>query len=893
MAQAAANDYQQGGVIRTLTLTMHGSKDSCSLNPPKKVSIKHKALLTAAPQEQLLFSESMTMDYVTLKGIENRFGIKKEDIPVFIFKELLDNALDYLETLSNNTEFAPEIHIQITSDRDRISLAVSNSNIAPIFTNERIHSIFNFNNFSSTKRNQYKISRGALGNGLKVALGMSYASATENYNHDSWSPLKIRTGDKLYSIVLLVDKLNRKDTPISVNINPEESILNNDSFDTTVEIEIPTGSNSKTMTLKQLLDTFKNYSILNPHVAMNIIVDGKQSSYPQVQKIKSDWNNLDSIYHYSYKEFENLITSLRVDHTTLYNFVSSIRLREASKLSKDGWNVPMSEIQNDKTVIRKLYCRLKKLAGPKDSLELPYDMRVKFRKKGIIERLNQWGIEVDGLSYQLVNAIFESDDGEVKFPYIFEVAEIETIGHKHEIISGINSSPVKLELMENPKLFEWVSKGKPWTSNLINIILREDCGYSRDHSKFKKANCIVLMHLVSPRIDYKGYGKAQIDFTPFPNLGDVIYNVCKGRTRESSPNKVTQRGLLTDFLKQRQIDVQKNPKFTVTDRWTPSDVWYACRPALLKNDIRIARHTRSNFTALIRVICDEKLHINMEELGIFAADRAQLYFQGNWYDVGFDELHSLKLKGTDLIIIEKEGIAEAFGPYADKIGVALLFTRGFATKYVRDLSELSKNAGCNIVVLTDYDDSGILLASKLKICRIGIDSKTLEYFNLKREDVEERYTPKNHLSSIVDLVNGEEFGYLCGKRIEINSVKSEVGTEKLWEWIIYKLKEVFPNRNYNRAIEVPIMVKPDNLEELYRKIEKRIESYIKSESENEVKNLTDFVGFIDDVPQKCAEIEERLKGLLINSSKYQDIVMQFQKLVESHSFFNDRQRNVN
>ena len=83
----------------------------------------------------------------------------------------------------------------------------------------------------------------------------------------------------------------------------------------------------------------------------------------------------------------------------------------------------------------------------------------------------------------------------------------------------------------------------------------------------------------------------------------------------------------------------------------------------------------------------------MEELGIFAADRAQLYFDGHWHDVGFDDPYPLKLKGTDLIIIEKEGIAEIPLPYGDKIGVALLFTRGFATKYVRDLSETALEKG--------------------------------------------------------------------------------------------------------------------------------------------------------------------------------------------------------
>ncbi len=244
----------------------------------------------------------------------------------------------------------------------------------------------------------------------------------------------------------------------------------------------------------------------------------------------------------------------------------------------------------------------------------------------------------------------------------------------------------------------------------------------------------------------------------------------------------------------------------------------------------------------------------------------------------------LKLKGTDLIIIEKEGIAEVLEPYADKIGVALLFTRGFATKYVRDLSELSKNAGCNVVVLSDYDDSGILLASKLKVARIGIDAKTVEYFELEREDVEEEYNPGNHLNPIWNLVSDEEYEYLSEKRIEINSVKTAVGTEKFWEWIIYGL--INKERNYNRAIEVPTVVKPKDLEEIDEIIENKLKSCIESQVEIEKEGLTDIEGLIDDVPQKRVEINDRLKGILTDNPDYQDFINKQKELINSHPFFN-------
>ena len=140
----------------------------------------------------------------------------------------------------------------------------------------------------------------------------------------------------------------------------------------------------------------------------------------------------------------------------------------------------------------------------------------------------------------------------------------------------------------------------------------------------------------------------------------------------------------------------------------------------------------------------------------------------------------------------------------------------------------------------------------------------------------------------MELVDEKEFGYLCGKRIEINSVKSKVGTEKLWEWIIYRLEDIFPNRNYNRAIDVPKVVKPDDLMAFYTEIENGIESYLESESCKISNDLTDIEGFIDDVPHERIDIEEKLKDVISDNQDYQDIMNRLNELLESHPFFNGR-----
>ena len=115
-------------------------------------------------------SQKTVMDYVTLEGIENRTGIEKNDMCGFVLKELLDNAVDFLETQhlgqKNHDTIAPaEIEVVIKKEHNYLCILVRNSNYCGnvIFTEGQLHSIFDFDTFYSSKRNQYKISRGALG----------------------------------------------------------------------------------------------------------------------------------------------------------------------------------------------------------------------------------------------------------------------------------------------------------------------------------------------------------------------------------------------------------------------------------------------------------------------------------------------------------------------------------------------------------------------------------------------------------------------------------------------------------------------------------------------------------------------------------------------------------
>ena len=49
-----------------------------------------------------------------------------------------------------------------------------------------------------------------------------------------------------------------------------------------------------------------------------------------------------------------------------------------------------------------------------------------------------------------------------------------------------------------------------------NVVNSQDCGYSIDNEKqHKKPHNLIIINLISPRIDYKSHSKSNIELKPF------------------------------------------------------------------------------------------------------------------------------------------------------------------------------------------------------------------------------------------------------------------------------------------------------------------------------------------------------------------------------------------
>jgi hypothetical protein len=176
--------------------------------------------------------------------------------------------------------------------------------------------------------------------------------------------------------------------------------------------------------------------------------------------------------------------------------------------------------------------------------------------------------------------------------------------------------------------------------------------------------------------------------------------------------------------------------------------------------------------------------VTRESLGIVAKARAMLYINGQVYPVSFDSREELaRIKVTDMIIVEKEGITDVLLYVAQKYRIALVATAGHFTEYVTDLMRLASEIGCiNICVLTDYDIDGINMWRNanekmgINIKRIGITQDIVKWLqengygdDIRLEDVEEEYAPNPK------LFRSEDDSYLQTKRIELDSIIQKVG----------------------------------------------------------------------------------------------------------------------
>jgi hypothetical protein len=814
-------------------------------------------------------SQNIADEYLTLKGIELRTGIKGEELLIANIGELLDNSIDDME---NHGVKDPQVRVAISINKSFIKASVRNSlnlNRNHVFSKGLLESIYKFGSYYSSKK-FYKINRGALGDASKLMLGTPYALAHSlNVDLEKMGiryPITHKTSAKNILKTFHVGLENRQAKVIEDKQTPSKENY------TEVEILLPyhNKADNGTKTIIRIHNFLINYAFPNTHIGFtfNLFPLYKEKCFPATQPLINAGKNLSSPHFYDLSEFRQFIYELNAKDQTFYD-IALKTFRGANNLPRNDLTLTtIGQLKKSPEMIQKIFNIIQEKMpsiSPEIGLPsmIPLNTSKKFRKTALQNRLAKIGISCDHIKYKQDYGYYKSDNGVVKYPYFFETF----IGHAEngvinnlKVVQSINCKVSNNILVYGgPYSYETSSNKWRYTANSIFDIF-EHYGYSYSEKKCKKPNNIILINLISPRIKYQSHGKSRIDHTPYAKvIAATVANACRGSNDING--KVDQIVGLRQVLRSRRIEYLaiQNPLEKKKRQATQSDVFYATRKLLISNygytDKEI---NRKYITESIRKEC-AKHGVTREEIGIIAADRAQLYFNGKWYDVGLDEIETLIEYGTDMVIIEKEGVIIQISSFSDGKRIALLNTRGFLVDYASRLAKLANERGCNIAIIVDWDASGLLMYLKVKklipnLKRIGVDFKTVKDLGLRLGDVEEKYEGsinkhfdalKHELEEALDSKRNKtkeeiteyrhlqsQLDYLKEKRIEINSIIAQLrDNEKFYGWIEDELRDAFPYRNFTRSFEIPKYVKPDILQELDDIIEEKGKVALKPQGE--------------------------------------------------------------
>jgi hypothetical protein len=704
--------------------------------------------------EQILRQQRRQLEFFELTSLQRLTGLDpKEDLLEFLVKESFDNCLD-----KSNTQ---NIIVSLNRHRDHVELLIRDDG-SETFSEEDIRTkLLDFDKSVSSKRGRKVVSRGILGNALQLSIGLS-SVAWKGLRCPSDCTVKITSAGTTYSI-----SARRNADDIQTRIVTKKD---RPSKFTSVSFILPLFVWDQVDWIEGIIDSM---SWVNPHVTFSLKVSDRPvltrnriSDHDPLEKSKSG-ECLGNIYCYSQDEFERVAEEYSKQGVALLSFVSQFdnfkTESNAERLIKKARITSLSREAHDK-----LYSVMKKESRQPSEREIPCLGQDHF-KQILAEKF---------VRYKRISGLYK--DSESLIPWA-----IELVSFKEED--------------ERPFVYEFVNFSYAGSKRPLTVWDYQDRDKIFDiTSAVEKSGLSLMIHAISSSWKFDDQGKGQLDVAIFK---EKIPRAVKSVLKHSVSGAITQLRVLRQILLERVLEVQNDPSIIKRNKWTQSTVFYLARK---NSPIPL---NRKSFTAAIRAEC-EKLGFKRHELGIKAADRAQLYFRGSVHDVGLEELEDLAKLGTDIIFIEKEGACEVLSPVNHE-GIALLNSRGFAVEYATELMQLAQTKRCNLAMLTDLDASGLLMAEKLSgIPRIGISIDTLVQLGLRRQSVEETYKPpRNHLDGLrkSDLVfrqGAELFSYIQSKRIEIDSVLAEVSPETFWQYLLHELRRIYPSRDYTRAINV-------------------------------------------------------------------------------------------
>jgi DNA topoisomerase VI subunit B len=423
------------------------------------------------------FHLSRELDFLSERELTAQIGHGKDDWPLVLLKELLDNSLDACE----DAPVAPEI--AVTVDKDGITVTDNGPGMPP----ETVAGILDFSVRVSSREAYVSPTRGAQGNAWKTIIAMPFVIDGKQ------GRLAVEARGVRHDITLKVDPIRQK--PLAAHPQTFSSV----KIGTVVRVPYPCILLEQTRS--RFLQIAHDFTFLNPHLTLSMDWFGKRTKVQATDSAWRKWLSSDPTCPHWYsppERFERLVAAYLAHDAdagrerTVRALVAEFRgltgsakqkaVLDATGLARAGLSALRNGDGLDHQKVAALLDAMREHSKPVKPVQLGV-----IGKDHLAARFKGLGCEMESFEYRRL--VGETDG----LPWVAEAAfawcpEADA----RSLITGVNWSPGII----NP--FRQLGK---WQS-LDSLLERQRAGADEP--------VVLLLHMVCPRVSYTDRGKSAV-----------------------------------------------------------------------------------------------------------------------------------------------------------------------------------------------------------------------------------------------------------------------------------------------------------------------------------------------------------------------------------------------
>ena len=616
-------------------------------------------------------------EYFTLDGLRTLTGLKDEKWDFCILKELIDNALDVLDTSKHK-----ELDVTYKNDEHHYLAVGDPGDGIPEAVLDRV---FDFDVYVSDKRNFNIISRGCQGNALKTIIAICHLN---NYQ------LKFFTNKKAISYKINESKLK------AGKVEFEKSVQNVEATGAVVVC------GDLTITEEEIKRTLWRYYLCNPDVVIrfNGEIINPASNSPLTVPIKR--TNKTFIHWYTLNEFSELLHRVHYKDPARTTKSFCLKFSGAQRiLSRLEFPYKkLADFINDDEKIEQLYNKLKRLTSKPNPKILLGNLTGKEALYKIYNNSTHFKYKRDCGEYE--------DDGAI-IPYAIEGMLVSNGNENTEIIISVNNS---ITYRDDP--FDFIDD-------------QDSFYFLKHHSE----GFILFLNLICPSIKYTDKSKTGIIADGFRNQLAHVYESITDEITKEAKRAFRERRKFDKKIIQREEKKKRNPDIKTLLKnhfWeaylkASGNELYPTHARQVYYPLREIINTRYNFSlpdSAYNTLTQETLTEFYEE----KPDLEKKIFldrRGTFLDpltfaetpLGTKDVHEfieekrevpIELLYNHVLFIEKEGfniILKESG-LVEELNLGIITPKGFGNRATKKMISHFLKQGITVYALHDCDISG-------------------------------------------------------------------------------------------------------------------------------------------------------------------------------------------